>query len=86
MTKKQLLLTLVMSVVVYNEWLTYAATTLSWPHLATPSEDSVRLLLVADPQILSLISDSEPIFPLSLITIWDADRYVLGHHFEETLS
>lgn len=75
-SKKHLLLTFVMGVVLYNEWLTYAATTLNWPHLAAPSEDSVRLLLVADPQILSQISDSEPVFPLSLITIWDADRYV----------
>ncbi|KAG0712667.1 Metallophosphoesterase 1 [Chionoecetes opilio] len=74
--KKKLLLILVTSVVVYNEWFTYTATTLSWPDLGGSSDDSVRVLFAADPQILSLLSDSEPEFPLNLITIWDANRFV----------
>lgn len=68
---------LLTSVVLFNEWLMYAASSLSWPTLPTPSDNHVRVLFAADPQILSLLSDSEPKFPLSLITIWDADRYVL---------
>ncbi|XP_050720946.1 uncharacterized protein LOC127000863 isoform X4 [Eriocheir sinensis] len=75
-TRKQLVVTILTSVVLFNEWLTYAASSLSWPSLHTPSDEHVRVLFAADPQILSLLSDSEPIFPLSLITIWDADRFV----------
>lgn len=71
------MVTILTSVVLFNEWLTYAASSLSWPSLHTPGDEHVRVLFAADPQILSLLSDSEPIFPLSLITIWDADRYVI---------
>lgn len=72
--------------VLYNEWLTYTATALSWPDLGDSTDNSVRVLFVADPQILSLLSDSEPDFPLSLITIWDADRYVLDYFCVEEIT
>lgn len=64
------------SVVLFNEWLVYAATSFGWPNLRTSGDEHVRVLFAADPQILSLLSSSEPNFPLSLITVWDADRYV----------
>lgn len=60
--------------IVYNEWLTYYLQTLNWPALEYPNEDGcVKILLVADPQILGEQSEN-PL--LTLIFNWDSDGYV----------
>ncbi|KAK4299023.1 hypothetical protein Pmani_028660 [Petrolisthes manimaculis] len=74
--KKWIIVTVVMLVVLVNEWLSYTFTAVRWPSVPSTQGDSVRVLFAADPQILSFQSDSEPAFPLNLVTIWDADRFV----------
>lgn len=64
-----------MCAVLLNEWISYAFTAINWPVISSISEDSVRVLIAADPQILS--TQSEPYFPLSLFAVWDANRYVI---------
>lgn len=63
-----------MCVVLLNEWISYTFTALNWPVITSISEDNVRVLIAADPQILS--TQSEPHFPLSLFAVWDANRFV----------
>lgn len=65
-----------MLVVMVNEWLSYIFTAVRWPSVPSAQGDSVRVLFAADPQILSFQSESEPAFPLNIVTIWDADRSV----------
>ncbi|KAG7177118.1 Metallophosphoesterase 1-like 1, partial [Homarus americanus] len=57
-----------------NEWISCAFTASNWPVITNDSEDSVRILIAADPQILSVTS--EPHFPFSIITTWDANRFI----------
>ena len=60
--------------VLFNEWLMYILKAMRWPDINDVEENSVRVLIAADPQILSI--DTEPHFPLNLLTTWDADRLV----------
>ncbi|KAF2348941.1 Calcineurin-like phosphoesterase domain ApaH type [Trinorchestia longiramus] len=82
---KVLLLTLA-AVVIYNEWLALRLASQSWESMAIgeaklasadathPKSVPVRVLLVADPQMLSTLS--EPYYPLSLFAVWDANNFM----------
>ncbi|KAK7071042.1 hypothetical protein SK128_007679 [Halocaridina rubra] len=74
LTKHGFIIGMLFTVVLLNEWLFYIFKALRWPELADSREDNVRVLIAADPQILSL--ESEPLFPFNFLTTWDADRFV----------
>ena len=59
--------------VLYNEFLTYWLSSLSWARLPTPGNRRV-ILLVADPQIVGDLH--EPGGIVGLIRRWDCDRYL----------
>lgn len=85
----QWLLVLLAVIILYNERLALDLAARSWGQLPmTPAPDPnapaisahhsgvpVRLLLVSDPQILSTLS--EPHYPLSVLSVWDANRLVI---------
>lgn len=64
---------LILGAIVYNEFLCYLSAYSRWPSIKAPS-DSLRILFVADPQILG--SKYESTFPTGSITRWDGDRYL----------
>lgn len=65
--------------VIHNEFLTYSLLPLQWTrHLTCSSSNCVKLLLVADPQILGEQDSSK-------IAQWDSDRY-LSKTFKRALT
>ncbi|XP_045618891.1 metallophosphoesterase 1 homolog isoform X2 [Procambarus clarkii] len=73
-TRNRFVVVFLTGVVLLNEWISYAFTATNWPIISNDSEDSVRVLIAADPQILSI--QSEPFFPSSILTTWDANRFI----------
>ena len=62
----------VLSVVVYNEYIAYWSHSHNWPSHNAPG--AIPLLLVADPQIQGVQDEPPGIF--GWITRWDSDRYL----------
>jgi len=81
--RTRLVITVTLVVVAYNEWLSYKISKFDWISLPSPSTDSIRLLLVADPQIQGYYY--EPAGVIGAITRWDSDRY-LGKSFTSALN
>ncbi|XP_037798411.1 metallophosphoesterase 1-like [Penaeus monodon] len=73
-TKFRCIIFILTSVVLFNEWLSYTICAMNWPVTEEVKEEHVKVLIAADPQILS--TDSEPGFPFNYIAVWDADRFV----------
>lgn len=71
----KLLLFLSLSVLTYNEFLVYWFNYATWPklHSPTPNENTTRLLLIADPQLIG--ENDEPWYQ-SWAAQWDSDRYL----------
>ncbi|KAL7632932.1 UNVERIFIED_CONTAM: hypothetical protein RMT77_016759 [Armadillidium vulgare] len=75
LTRLKFILVFLVILVFSNEWITFMVKTHSWQSLAVKKDDdSLRILIVADPQILSVIS--EPTFPFNYVAVWDANRFV----------
>ncbi|KAB7504447.1 Metallophosphoesterase 1 [Armadillidium nasatum] len=75
LTRLKFILVFLVILVFSNEWITFMVKTHSWQSLAVKKDDdSLRILIVADPQILSVIS--EPSFPFNYVAVWDANRFV----------
>ncbi|GAB6032770.1 hypothetical protein CHUAL_011634 [Chamberlinius hualienensis] len=76
-----------LSVIAYNEWLSYTLSKFDWAQLPNISphgkSEVVRLLFVADPQIQGY--HYEPAGLVGAITRWDSDRY-LEKSFTSALS
>ncbi|XP_018027756.1 uncharacterized protein C630.12 [Hyalella azteca] len=81
------LLLVLAATIFYNEWLALKFEMQSWEAMAVGQHYgkgvAARVLLVADPQMLSPLS--EPYFPLSLLAIWDANRF-MRRGFQAALS
>ncbi|XP_076038651.1 metallophosphoesterase isoform X2 [Oratosquilla oratoria] len=60
--------------VLYNEWLEYGLKAHNWLIQEEADEEYVRVLIAADPQILS--EKSKLSYPLNIISTWDADRFI----------
>ena len=60
-------------VVVYHEVVSFFVSSLHWPNLPPANQDDVRVLFVADPQLVGL--QNEPAL-LGAITRRDADKYL----------
>ncbi|XP_077287624.1 metallophosphoesterase isoform X2 [Arctopsyche grandis] len=70
----KIILVLLSCVVFYNEYVIYTLQTYRWPNLTCAQDSScLRILLVADPQILGEQNDDSP---FKYIFNWDSDRYV----------
>lgn len=67
-----------LTVVFYQEWLSPVFVTNGWMFSymesisANNKQPTVKVLFVADPQILSTLT--EPYYPLSAFAVWDANR------------
>lgn len=59
--------------VIWNEWLSFELSSLGWDVSAPIPGAKVRMLIVADPQ---LIGYEQERVPFASITRWDADRYL----------
>ena len=73
MSPRHILLLALLSVLLYGEWYDGWRTARGWEPL--PGEHpagSLRLLLVADPQLQG--ERNEPAAPLGSLTRWDSDR------------
>jgi hypothetical protein len=57
----------------YNEFLIYWLSYTNWPQLTIKKENTIRLLLIADPQ---LIGDNDEPWYQDSIARWDSDRYL----------
>lgn len=74
-----LVLLVLLGYAVVFEWLVYLVHPLwNWPRLPAHNEVSVRLLLVADPQLLGRGNTAPG--PLGYVVRWDADRFVRKTH------
>ncbi|PNF22752.1 hypothetical protein B7P43_G06671 [Cryptotermes secundus] len=74
--KTRIILVIIIAVLIYNEYIAYSLKKwFSWPtiHCSTSSK-CIKILLVADPQILG--EQYEVYFPRGLISRWDSDRYI----------
>jgi hypothetical protein len=77
--KLQMLLFIGLGLVFYNEFLVYWINYINWPslhkyqHAEDATEKSIRILLVADPQLIG--ENDEPWFQ-SWAARWDSDRYL----------
>lgn len=80
-----MLILLMLGYAVVFEWLVYLVHPLwNWPQLPAHNEVSVRLLLVADPQLLGRRNTAPGL--LGYIERWDADRFIrktydLAHYY-----
>ncbi|CAN7992788.1 unnamed protein product [Ixodes hexagonus] len=75
----RMLVLLVLGYAVVFEWLVYLVHPLwNWPRLPVHNEISVRLLLVADPQLLG--RSNTAVGPLGYIERWDSDRFIRKTH------
>uniref|UniRef100_T1JD05 Uncharacterized protein n=1 Tax=Strigamia maritima TaxID=126957 RepID=T1JD05_STRMM len=71
----KILITIMVLIAMYAEIIVYYIDSYKWKTLPPNNKDkSIRLLLVADPQIQGY--DYEPFFPFGVITRWDSDRYL----------
>lgn len=75
-SKKRYILIFIIAVVIYNEYLSYALKSwFSWPTIrCSATSNCVKILLVADPQILG--EQYETHFPRGALSRWDSDRYL----------
>nr|XP_053635260.1 LOW QUALITY PROTEIN: uncharacterized protein LOC128690574 [Cherax quadricarinatus] len=73
-TRNRFVVIFLTCVIIANECIFYAFTATNWPVITNNSEDSVRVLIAADPQILS--AQTEPFYPFSILTSWDANRFI----------
>jgi len=64
---------LVCTAVAYAEFFSFVVSSWKWPNLPVRNPEDVRVLFVADPQLVGL-RDEPPI--LGAITRWDADKYL----------
>jgi hypothetical protein len=76
-SKLKIIFYLGLSLIFYNEFLVYWISYINWPSVhnysTSKTNESYRLLLVADPQLIG--ENDEPWF-LSWIAQWDSDRYL----------
>jgi len=70
---KPAVLFIVCAAVIYCEVLSFLVSSWQWPRLSETNEDDLRVLFVADPQLVGL-RDEPPL--LGVITRWDADKYL----------
>ena len=70
---KSAALFIVCAVVAYNEVFSFFVSSWQWPKLPSAYEDDLRVLFVADPQLIGL-RDEPPL--LGVINRWDADKYL----------
>lgn len=61
------------AVVAYSEVLSFLVSSWQWPNLTPSNPDDLRVLFVADPQLVGL--RDEPML-LGVITRWDSDKYL----------
>ncbi|ESO04966.1 hypothetical protein HELRODRAFT_185536 [Helobdella robusta] len=57
----------------YNEIISFDLASLQWTHLNTTDQKTLKILFVADPQIVGLVNEH---WLLGYITRWDCDRYI----------
>lgn len=83
--RARLVVIVTLVVIAYNEWLSYTISKFDWVSLpsAQTGEESICILLVADPQIQGY--NNEPAGVVGTITRWDSDRY-LGKSFTSALN
>lgn len=78
-SKFKIIFYLGLSLIFYNEFLVYYISYINWPslhfsnHTTKSVNQSIRLLLVADPQLIG--ENDEPWF-VSWLARWDSDRYL----------
>ena len=77
-SQKLAILCIICTVLVYNEVLSYIVSGWQWPNLRNADQDDLRVLFVADPQLVGL-RDEPPL--LGIITRWDSDRYLQNGFF-----
>ena len=70
----KLCLLIFLATITYNEYLCYWVHYRSWPRVPPSTDETVSVLLVADPQILG--EDHEPSGVLGSLRRWDGDRYL----------
>jgi predicted phosphodiesterase len=76
LTLKHVIITLILAVVFFNEFLVYTLQSFRWTKVPTernPNEEMV-ILLISDPQLIGI--QDEMGFPLGPIIRWDADSYL----------
>jgi len=75
-SKIRYILIFIIAVVIYNEYLSYSLKSwFSWPNIhCSASSNCIKILLVADPQILG--EQYETHFPRGALTRWDSDRWL----------
>ena len=71
--KSRLIFYISLIIIFYNEFLVYWQSYSSWPSLFKTDKTDIRLLLVADPQ---LIGDNDEPWYQESIAKWDSDRYL----------
>jgi hypothetical protein len=73
-SKLKIIVFLALALVFYNEFVVYLISYSNWPtHHSNAEKDSIRLLLVADPQLIG--ENDEPWYQ-SWLARWDSDRYL----------
>lgn len=72
-TLKSVVLLIISVVVAYNEVFSFFVSSWQWPRLPSNYEDDLRVLFVADPQLIGL-RDEPPL--IGVINRWDADKYL----------
>ncbi|XP_021925589.1 DNA polymerase beta isoform X2 [Zootermopsis nevadensis] len=72
----RIILVIIIAVLIYNEYIVYSLKKwFSWPDIhCDTSSKCIKILLVADPQILG--EQYETNFPRGALTRWDSDRYL----------
>jgi hypothetical protein len=72
--RARFILVIIVAVLIYNEYVVYSLKNwFSWPNIhCDTSSKCIKILLVADPQILG--EQYEPHFPRGLLARWDSDR------------
>ena len=73
--KSRLLFHISLFIIFYNEFLIYWISYANWPTLSSRSNNDIRVLLIADPQLIG--DEDEPWYQDS-IAKWDSDRYLLN--------
>jgi hypothetical protein len=71
--KSRLIFYISLIIIFYNEFLVYWQSYFNWPSLFKTDKTDLRLLLVADPQ---LIGDNDEPWYQESIAKWDSDRYL----------
>lgn len=75
-SRTRIILVIIIAVLICNEYIAYSLKKwFSWPTIrCSTSSKCIKILLVADPQILG--EQYEVYFPRGLISRWDSDRYI----------